>query len=232
MQISPEKVKFFRKEKAWSQEVLAKAAGLSLRTVQRVEKEGNASTETLLSLAAALNKTQQELLHISDQIETLWKWRSIMQNLIALLMIGGAIGLLVFLAGAVAMYIDAASILFVLLFMYACTAIAFGPGGLIRSITGLRHLFSQTLSASPATEQLKLIFKKQIYFLYGSALIGILIGCVAIHANIEGVSDVELHRGYAVNILVLFYAAIVAEGILRPLATKLAVADKNAIASD
>ena len=40
MQISPEKVKFFRKEKAWSQEVLAKAAGLSLRTVQRSGERG------------------------------------------------------------------------------------------------------------------------------------------------------------------------------------------------
>ena len=37
MQISPEKIKHFRKENGWSQEVLAKASGLSLRTIQRIE---------------------------------------------------------------------------------------------------------------------------------------------------------------------------------------------------
>jgi transcriptional regulator with XRE-family HTH domain len=36
--LSPERVKYFRKDNGWSQELLAKASGLSLRTIQRAEK--------------------------------------------------------------------------------------------------------------------------------------------------------------------------------------------------
>ncbi|MCH2055477.1 MAG: helix-turn-helix domain-containing protein [Thalassotalea sp.] len=42
MQISPEKIKYFRKQNGWSQEVPAKAAGVSLRTIQRIENDANA----------------------------------------------------------------------------------------------------------------------------------------------------------------------------------------------
>ena len=55
MAISGETVKILREAKAWSQAHLAEAAGLSLRTVQRVEAEGTASAETRLAIAAALD---------------------------------------------------------------------------------------------------------------------------------------------------------------------------------
>src|ERR1700759_3453224 len=54
MAISREKIKALREAKAWSQAHLAEAAGLSLRTVQRMEAEGTASGETRLAVAAAL----------------------------------------------------------------------------------------------------------------------------------------------------------------------------------
>ena len=44
-------------------------------------------------------------------------------------------------------------------------------------------------------------------------------GSIAIHTNVS--ESLIFHRAYAVNILVLFYAAIFAEGILRPLVIKL-----------
>ena len=55
MAISRETIKTLREAKAWSQAHLAEAAGLSLRTVQRMEAEGTASAETRLALAAALD---------------------------------------------------------------------------------------------------------------------------------------------------------------------------------
>lgn len=54
MAISGETIKSLREAKAWSQAHLAEAAGLSLRTVQRVEAEGTASPETRLAIAGAL----------------------------------------------------------------------------------------------------------------------------------------------------------------------------------
>lgn len=142
-----------------------------------------------------------------------------MQSFLALLVVIGAVIMLGVLAGNLTMFIDIASILFVLLFMYAATVISFGTLGLIKSIKGISYLFANEISPTPATEFLSIILKKQIFFIYGAAFIGILLGSIAIHANVE--ESIVFHRAYAVNLLVLLYAAIIAEGILRPLAAKL-----------
>ncbi|WDE04708.1 hypothetical protein SG34_025835 [Thalassomonas viridans] len=106
--------------------------------------------------------------------------------------------------------------------MYACTAVAFGPHGLMKSIRGLKYLFASEITPCPASEYLSLIFKKQIYFLYGSAVIGLLTGSVSIHSHYRELdADAGLHAAYAVNLLILLYGAIIAEAILRPLAVKL-----------
>src|SRR5688500_16979022 len=52
MQIDASKVRAERERQAWSQEHLAEVAGLSLRTIQRVESAGTASFETARALAA------------------------------------------------------------------------------------------------------------------------------------------------------------------------------------
>ena len=45
-------VRKLRLEKGWSQETLAEVSGLSVRTIQRLERGGNASLESLCALAA------------------------------------------------------------------------------------------------------------------------------------------------------------------------------------
>lgn len=45
-------IRKLRIDKGWSQETLAQVSGLSVRTVQRLERGGNASLETLTALAA------------------------------------------------------------------------------------------------------------------------------------------------------------------------------------
>ncbi|MGY6631014.1 MAG: helix-turn-helix domain-containing protein [Wenzhouxiangella sp.] len=55
MSINAEQVRSLREARSWSQEHLAEVAGLSLRTIQRVEAEGRGSRETKLSLAAAFD---------------------------------------------------------------------------------------------------------------------------------------------------------------------------------
>ncbi len=61
--INGEAVTRFRNEKNWTQNDLAKAAGISVRQVSRIETtKGDTTTDVLLSLAAALKCTPQELL--------------------------------------------------------------------------------------------------------------------------------------------------------------------------
>jgi transcriptional regulator with XRE-family HTH domain len=61
MNVNGAAVRTHRESRSWSQEHLAKASGLSVRTVQRVEAEGVGSAETRLALAAALNVPVSEL---------------------------------------------------------------------------------------------------------------------------------------------------------------------------
>lgn len=222
MQISPEKIKYFRQENGWSQDVLAKASGLSLRTIQRAEKEGNASAESQLAIAGALNKPLQDLALVSSQIEANWKWRNIMQSVLGIISVLGAIIMLVILGGDIGMFTDCYSIIYILLFMYAATGIAYGGHGIMKSVLGFKYLFTNEISSSDATLFLSTIIKQQIYFVYGGAFIGIIIGYIAIlsHYN-ELIANESLYAAYAVCLLVLLYAAIIAEGILRPLSAKL-----------
>ncbi|MCL1094419.1 helix-turn-helix domain-containing protein [Shewanella kaireitica] len=64
MEIDAITVKALRQSKGWTQQHLADACAISLRTVQRVEKEGSASSETLLGLCAVLEVEQKNLLQI------------------------------------------------------------------------------------------------------------------------------------------------------------------------
>ncbi len=220
--LSPERVKFYRQENGWSQELLAKASGLSLRTIQRAEKDGNSSVESQLALAAAFDLSPKALSSVSSNLDVNWKRKNIMQSFLALLVICGAILMLFILGGELKIFADLVGGIFLLLMMYSGTTIAFGSHGLIKSVSGLSYLFANDISHSPATQYLAIIYKKQITFIYGGALIGLLIGMISIHGNADFIeNNLNFHTGYAVCLLVVLYAAIFAEGILRPLSTKL-----------
>ena len=77
MKVNGNLVRALREEKSWSQEHLASASGLSVRTVQRVEAECVASSETRLALAAALGIPVAALVVTSpgaiDDVFRLWR---------------------------------------------------------------------------------------------------------------------------------------------------------------
>ncbi len=56
------KIKDLREKQGWSQDQLAELSGLSLRTVQRIEKDGKSSIETIKSLASVFELDFKELL--------------------------------------------------------------------------------------------------------------------------------------------------------------------------
>lgn len=63
-------VKRARLERAWSQAQLADVSGVNSRTIQRVERDGSASFETLMAIASALEIDVKELNLTSNQLST------------------------------------------------------------------------------------------------------------------------------------------------------------------
>jgi transcriptional regulator with XRE-family HTH domain len=61
MKLNAERIRALREQRAWSQEHLAMVAGLSTRTLQRIEAGSAATQETCLALAAALEVTVDDL---------------------------------------------------------------------------------------------------------------------------------------------------------------------------
>src|SRR5689334_22101327 len=70
MKINPERVRDERNRRSWSQEELATAAGLNLRTIQRIENEGVASLQSVKALAAVLDIDVQRLGERADPMKT------------------------------------------------------------------------------------------------------------------------------------------------------------------
>jgi transcriptional regulator with XRE-family HTH domain len=61
VKLNKNKIQKLRAIKCWSQDELATACGLSVRTIQRVEKNGTASLETTKALASVFIVTPDEL---------------------------------------------------------------------------------------------------------------------------------------------------------------------------
>jgi transcriptional regulator with XRE-family HTH domain len=62
MTTPPEVVRRLRESRAWSQQHLADVAGVSLRTIQRLETNGSASAETKMAVAAAFDVPVETLI--------------------------------------------------------------------------------------------------------------------------------------------------------------------------
>ena len=60
MKINSELIQQLRHNRSWSQEELAIATGLNLRTIQRIEKEGSASLQSRKAIAAAFERAIEE----------------------------------------------------------------------------------------------------------------------------------------------------------------------------
>ncbi len=59
----------------------------------------------------------------------------------------------------------------------------------------------------------------------GGGLIGLIVGAIAILGNIDTYDNFALLRASAVDLIVLFYAAVLSEGVFRPLSIKLKTCD-------
>jgi transcriptional regulator with XRE-family HTH domain len=61
VEVSAELIKQLRQERGWTQQHLADACSVNLRTIQRVEKQGQAANETVLALCAVFEVERPRL---------------------------------------------------------------------------------------------------------------------------------------------------------------------------
>lgn len=64
MDIQASQVRALRNQRGWTQQHLADACAVSLRTIQRIEKDGNAAQETVAALCAVFNIEREQLLFV------------------------------------------------------------------------------------------------------------------------------------------------------------------------
>lgn len=75
MKINRNLILALRKQRSWSQDELAVAAGLNLRTVQRIERSGSASLQSRKALAAAFNIDVKDLDSPEEAMATQYEYR-------------------------------------------------------------------------------------------------------------------------------------------------------------
>lgn len=73
MEVNAQLVKQKRTQNNWTQQHLAEICGLSMRTIQRVERYGNASNETVSALASVLEVDANELIVPEIEVMTFEK---------------------------------------------------------------------------------------------------------------------------------------------------------------
>ncbi|MBD3586708.1 helix-turn-helix transcriptional regulator [Salinimonas sp. HHU 13199] len=72
MKIDSKLIVQYRHQRAWSQQHLSVVSGVSLRTIQRVENEGNASYETLKAIAAAFDTDVTSIAQTTPHLKTVY----------------------------------------------------------------------------------------------------------------------------------------------------------------
>lgn len=75
MNINADVVFKARKQKFWSQEELAIASGLNLRTIQRIEREASASLQSKKALASALDLDIHDLDYQEIAMRQQWDYK-------------------------------------------------------------------------------------------------------------------------------------------------------------
>ena len=75
MKINADLVLSARKQKSWSQDELAVASGLNLRTIQRIESEASASLQSKKALASALDLDIHALDYQEVQMRQTWEYK-------------------------------------------------------------------------------------------------------------------------------------------------------------
>ncbi|WP_206483231.1 helix-turn-helix transcriptional regulator [Thalassotalea sp. G2M2-11] len=124
LQLDIEAIKRFRSQKNWTQQQLADICDVSLRTIQRIEKTGISSIETLSALCSAFNTDKSNLLEESFPLNDKHEVKKLPELLGILLMLS-IVTTLMLKFGHLNMFVDLVSGLFVGGVLIGCTLLTY-----------------------------------------------------------------------------------------------------------
>lgn len=221
MAISAEKLHQLRLQNGWSQERLAEICGLSLRTIQRLEKGASASLESQLAISKAFDIAPSELLD-DDDIEIGSggiNWSGLCGMLLMAFMV---IAMLV-LGGSAPIFFDAMSIILTLGLPLGMAAISLG----IKKTWHVIQLFRFVVVLPDHQKGLQQHISSLnwlIFYCYAAGVISTLIGMVSVlfypadfAYSGELANRQPILLGFGIALLTLIYSAILAELVIRPL---------------
>ena len=123
-------------------------------------------------------------------------------------------------------YVNGPTFLFTYGLTLLFTALAFGVEGLTKALMGLKYLFAREFVGGKQAIVLTKIYENIVKFSYGSAFIVFLIGLIALISGSGANREIShllflWENAISVMFMPFLYAAILCEGIIRPLKVKL-----------
>ena len=220
MNISTTKLKMYRAENGWSQEQLAEVSGVSLRTIQRAEKDGRCSNESCMAIASAFSISPAEL---DDEFKS-----SIGDGS---LNIGGVIGIAIIIAlnstiiawewNDLNVFINVWALAFNILTLLSLSFMTCGFTPTLQSLATISWFIKEPKQIKQANQHLP-VLRRLIIYSYTSGVFWAITDIVeASYYSFNG----ENAPGYVYEIgltsISILYAVLIAELIFRPLKNRI-----------
>ncbi|GGW49801.1 helix-turn-helix domain-containing protein [Alishewanella tabrizica] len=226
MDISADKLRNMRLRHNLSQELLAKQSGLSLRTIQRLEREGGGSSETLHALCATFNIDAEQLQQQKAPLYSRWHRATVISKIfLFMLLFAGVLSLMRLATVDISIYIDVIALFILIGYLSLSTLLCFGLQGIKSALSGIRFLASSTLYAQGSIAYLHSLYGYIYFNCYIAAALGSGIGLISLLEMLATTGNhLQFFAGLQVLAILWVYAAIVAECVIRPLRYKLTLA--------
>ena len=221
MSISTEKLNKLRIQNGWSQERLAEISGLSLRTIQRLEKGEPASLESQLAISKAFDIAPNELLE-DEEVEIGHggiNWSGICGILVLTILVISMLEL----GGGALTFLDMPSVILSIGIPIGIAAISLGlkkKWAVIKLMRFIVVLPNHQIGLQQYVSSLNWL----VFYCYAFGAISTLVGIITVMfypADFTYAGDLANRNpillGMGIALLTLLYSAILAELFIRPL---------------
>jgi transcriptional regulator with XRE-family HTH domain len=217
MKFSAKKIRGLRENRGWSQEHLGEVSGVSYRTIQRMEKDGNASPETIMAVSSAFSVSPDELQ--SEYNEKIGDGKFKAGGALGAIFLFCAVLAYLSISGSPSIMVDIPSLLFVISVPIGLSLLSNGAQQTLNTYSLIGWLFYEQKEKTDIQLSLP-VLRKLIHYSYVAAGTGALISLLGMMSPADQ-ENIRFNAGISVALIMLSYASIQAELLFRPLYHKL-----------